>query len=210
MRSSEIIESLRQALDRELPGIEAQLEMASSRRLAELADRMDLSNARRSSVLIPIFEEYEKLGIIFMKRPEYEGVHSGQISFPGGRVEPEDKSLVDTALREAREEVNIHQHQVDILGKMTKLFIPPSNFLVQPVVGFLKEEPELIPQPGEVEEILKVPLDFFLDESNRQTVKVKVYGGYRIETPAYIFEDKVIWGATAMILAELLHLFRSL
>lgn len=203
-------ESLRDALSHELPGIEAQLQMASSRRLAELSDSLDLTKARKSAVLIPIYQENNALHLIFMKRPDNTGVHSGQISFPGGRVEEEDQSYVDTALREANEELNIPPEQVDVLGRITKLFIPPSNFLVQPVVGFLDHLPVLVPQEKEVAEIIHIPLEFFLDTENVHQTKVKIFNGMQISTPAFIFNDRVIWGATAMILAELLHILRKL
>jgi 8-oxo-dGTP pyrophosphatase MutT (NUDIX family) len=205
-----IIESLRIALSHELPGIEAQLQMASSRRLVELSESLDMSKARKRAVLIPFYADAGQLNMIFMKRPDNTGVHSGQISFPGGRVEEEDQSYVDTALREAEEELSIPRNKVEVLGRITKLFIPPSNFLVQPVVGFLDELPELIPQEEEVAEILHIPLDFLLDEANVRRTNVKLYNGMQISTPAIIYEDRVIWGATAMILSELLHIMRKL
>ncbi len=210
MLESQLKEQLTEALKGNLPGLEAQLKLASMRRLRRLEQQYDTTGAKRSAVLVPIYPaEGREYKLVLMKRPEYPGVHSGQISFPGGQVEDNDSSLIHTALREAEEEVNIQSDEVEVLGEMTELYIPPSNFLVQPVVGFLKQRPNLIAEKEEVAQILEIPLSFFLDESNIQEMKIDVNSGLRITTPAFKYEGHIIWGATAMMLSELNELIRS-
>jgi 8-oxo-dGTP pyrophosphatase MutT (NUDIX family) len=132
---------------------------------------------------------------------EAGGPHGGQIAFPGGRREAGDSSMVETALREAREEVGIDPESVDVLGLLSPLAIPVSGFLVQPVVGLVAGTPELKANPGEIASVFEVPLAQLMKPENRQEREVLARGRSLI-VPCYVFGEAVVWGATAMMLAE--------
>jgi len=148
--------------------------------------------------------------IVFIRRPEYGGVHSGQISFPGGKQEPHDMDLSNTAMRESHEEVGIIPGKVRILGKLSDLYIPPSKFLVSPFLGYSTERPEFKRDPSEVDEVIEIKLsDLFRDQSVH-VVKITTGLGVQIKTPAYVVDGTVIWGATAMILSEFREVIRPI
>lgn len=159
-------------------------------------------NAILSSVLILLYPSSENIRFVLMLRPDYDGVHSGQISLPGGKYEDSDESLIYTALREAAEEVGIDPSRVQILGQLTELYIPPSNFIVTPVVGYLTSHPVFIADPMEVAKIIEVTLSEFLDDENVQNAEMKLRNGIKMSVPAFLIGGNVIWGATAMILSE--------
>ena len=135
-------------------------------------------------------------------RSEYGGVHSGQISLPGGKFEETDESLIYTALRESQEEIGIDPGQVQIIGQLTEMYIPPSNFQVTPVVGYQASRPHFTADPKEVAKIIEIKLEDLLDERNRQMKKMKISLGFSLKVPSYFINKNIIWGATAMILSE--------
>ncbi len=196
--------------DKGLPGQKAQLKMAPKVRIPELMKQGDAENAQKSAVLILLFEEHDKIKTVLIKRQEYNGVHSGQISFPGGRKETGDRDLVETAIREANEEIGVECKDINILFPLSTLFIPPSNFLVLPVLAYTNRQAVFIPQPDEVQYTIKTDLaDFF--ETSR--VKLKEFQSSsrptRIFSPCYEIGGHIIWGATAMIISELLEVIKQ-
>lgn len=179
--------------------------MAPALRNVRLPDESVLREAKQSGVLILFYPHENSPHIVFMLRPSYSGPHSGQISFPGGRQEKEDDDLRMTALREAQEEVGVNPSQVNILGNISPLYIPPSDFYVEPVVGYTLERPDFQADPVEVEKIIELPIEYLLDKNNRQTREIELRStGRKITTPCYVVGDHIIWGATAMMLSELL------
>ena len=183
--------------------------MASIRRINSLQAFNTSENARKSGVLILLFPEDDLIKTVVIKRPEYDGVHSGQIAFPGGRWEEGDQDLVDTALREAREEIGLDTSLVTITGQLTELFIPPSNSLVFPVIGYCDERPVMKPQASEVDKIICFPI-FDLLKPDCCTTKTVTVGNWTSEVPCYYIHNEIIWGATAMILSELLEIISPL
>ena len=161
-------------------------------------------DARRSAVLMLLYPHQDAAFMPLILRPEYGGVHSRQIGLPGGKVEPEDSDLLDTALREAQEEIGIDRRRVEILGELSMMYIPPSNFLVKPFVGMLDHRPEFIPQPSEVDQLIETPVSEFWNTDNQGLHKVQVRGVNRYEVPAFTIQGHVVWGATAMMMSELL------
>jgi len=159
--------------------------------------------AKKSSVLILLYpgREYPQPTFVVILRPTYEGIHSGQISLPGGRFELTDEDIKQTALRETYEEIGIDPAEVTIIGQLTQLYIPPSNYLVQPFVGFTSGSPAFNPQPEEVEQIIEIPLTTLLDENNLVQKEISV-GDIQFSTPSFVINGTTIWGATAMILNE--------
>lgn len=213
MQSSKSIESLEKNLrlcfEKKLPGVEAHLNIAPKHRQKDIMNAGLRNNGVKSSVLILFYEKEGTFQLVFIRRPYYAGVHSGQISFPGGRWEKTDKSLYHTALREAREEVGIYPEKVKYAGKLSDLYIPPSNFLVSPFVGIYKGICEFEPDPAEVAEIVEIPFSFFLKPESLTHVDITIRGSELISTPAFVYDENIIWGATAMILNELIVQWKS-
>ncbi|QJD80083.1 NUDIX hydrolase [Spirosoma rhododendri] len=194
-------ERLRERLQQPLPGEEAHRKMASSAR-TRLGIKPN-ERTRRSAVLLCFYPYQQSIYLPLILRPQYDGVHAGQMAFPGGRVERFDENLTRTALREAQEEVGIRVSDVQVLGLLTELFIPPSNFYVQPVVGVLPYRPDFYPDPREVEDIVEVELDTLLDETIVGDSKIDVRG-ITVDAPFYQIQGHRVWGATAMMISELL------
>jgi 8-oxo-dGTP pyrophosphatase MutT (NUDIX family) len=203
MEFTEFVRLLEKRLQRPLPGRTAQLKMSSMSRIRELMSSSIPEDATQSSVLILFYPFEESVGLVLMLRPEYPGVHSGQISLPGGKFEENDDSLIYTALREAREEIGIDPRQVQVIGQLTEMYIPPSNFMVTPVVGYQTSRPVFLADPKEVAAIIEIKLDDLLDDGNKMMKEIKLSHGYSLNVPTYYINDNVIWGATAMILSEL-------
>ncbi|ASB51053.1 NUDIX hydrolase [Alkalitalea saponilacus] len=192
-------EIIKQALEKPLPGLVAHEFMAPSVRFTGTKEP-DRKVARLSSVLILLYPSSKGLSIPFIQRPEYVGVHGGQISLPGGKCEPTDACYYDTALRETHEELGIDPDTVTLLGELSSLYIPNSNYIVYPQVGSLDGEPEFRPNQFEVKEVFDVPLNVFLEPVNRTLIKN--INGHRLEAPFFDVEGRQIWGATAMIMSE--------
>jgi 8-oxo-dGTP pyrophosphatase MutT (NUDIX family) len=200
---------LEQALAQELPGREAQLKMSPLpvdwRRFTLDAP----ATAKKSAVLLLFYPEKSGAFFPLIKRPSYPGAHSGQVSFPGGKVEPNDPDLVYTALREAEEEIGIDASKVEVLGRLTDLYIPTSNFLVSPVLGFLEETPRFVPEAREVARIIPTAISLVGQPQIRQRTTIPIGEGRHLETPYFALDGEVVWGATAMILSELLQLLEQ-
>jgi 8-oxo-dGTP pyrophosphatase MutT (NUDIX family) len=193
-----------------LPGTEAQIRMAPTNRLDDIRKMGEGKMPVKSSVLLLLYPLNESdTGVVFIRRPKYNGVHSGQISFPGGRYEPEDYDLRHTALRESQEEIGVDPQKIEVIGKLTDLYIPPSNHKVSPYVGVMQEKPVFKPDPIEVESILEVALADFLKEDHLQCMPVLLTDGRYLETPCYLINENIIWGATAMMMAEFLECIKK-
>jgi 8-oxo-dGTP pyrophosphatase MutT (NUDIX family) len=203
MEFADFVIILENRLQKPLPGKTAQLKMSSLARIQELMRFTVPENAQQSSVLILFYPLDGGIGLVLMLRPEYKGVHSGQISLPGGKREESDESLIYTALRESREEIGIDPTQVQILGQLTEMYIPPSNFMVTPVVGYQSTRPRFTADIKEVAKIIEIKIEDLMDEHNRQMKKMKLSVGFSLRVPSYFINGNIIWGATAMILSEL-------
>nr|WP_236017559.1 CoA pyrophosphatase [Roseivirga sp. E12] len=154
---------------------------------------------------------YPKNGDIYIpltKRPVYTGAHSGQVSLPGGKVEQTDRDIVHTALRETQEEIGVANESIEVIGQLSELFIIASNFKVFPTVGVLRSPPNLIPDAREVTRVLTPSIRELRDLSRRST-KTMHFPPYTIESPYFDVEGEVVWGATAMILSELVHVIEE-
>lgn len=147
--------------------------------------------------------------LLLILRKTYEGIHSNQVGFPGGKVEESDTGLSYTALRETHEEVGIHPQKINLIRPLTEIYIPPSNFMVQPFLGIMNETPLFIPQESEVEEIIEVSITDILDDNAVVTEIVNTSYGIKIDVPVYKLNDYTVWGATAMILSEIKELCKS-
>jgi 8-oxo-dGTP pyrophosphatase MutT (NUDIX family) len=198
---------LKMEIAKGLPGTEVQWALASSDRLARDFPRTPRKDSAMAAVLILLYKQDRKISTVFIQRPDYDGVHGGQISFPGGKSEKDDPDLIFTALREAGEETGISSGKVEIVGTLTPLYIPVSNIVVTPVVGWSGERPAYIPDPEEVLFMIEADLARFLDDSIIKTRPMEIRGE-KIDIRYFDYEGHVIWGATAMILHELLVIIK--
>ncbi len=190
-------ENIKKALAGNLRGIEShQKMMPPNRRLKAVTG--DKSRLKPSSVLLLLFEEDHELYICLIKRPVTMKYHAGQIAFPGGRIEPGETTL-ETALRETWEEIGITPEKVEILGSLSELFVDVSGFLIQPFVGWLVEKPDFTLNAAEVEKVILFPLLQYKD--NLEETELETVSG-KLKVPCFHYEGEIIWGATAMILAE--------
>jgi 8-oxo-dGTP pyrophosphatase MutT (NUDIX family) len=203
---------LREELMNPLPGRDVQLKMSSNRRIRELLDFSGMDNAVKSSVLILFYPAPSDGTATFVLtlRPEYGGVHSGQISLPGGKYKESDGDLSETALRETKEEIGIDVQKIDLLGKLSELYIPPSNFLVQPFIGAVSPAQKFFPDPEEVSKIIEIRLPDLLNQNNIKKRHVVLSNGANVFAPCYIINGDLIWGATAMILSELREIAKKI
>jgi 8-oxo-dGTP pyrophosphatase MutT (NUDIX family) len=196
-----LTDHLRKRLQEPLPGETAHQQMASSARTK--LGIVPNERTRKSAVLICFYPYQNQIFLPLILRPQYDGVHAGQMAFPGGRMERIDENLTRTALREAQEEIGIRVSDVEVLGLLTELFIPPSNFFVQPVVGVLPYRPDFYPDPREVEAMVEVDFATLTDKSIIGDSQIQVRG-ITVDAPYYQIQNYRVWGATAMMISELL------
>lgn len=206
-KTHELPALIAEALSKPLPGAGVQWEMASSDRMKRDFPASRREESTLAAVLILLYPADNSIYTMLMQRPVYKGVHSGQISFPGGKAEPADQGLIETALREAAEETGINTTKVRILGLLTPLYIPVSDTEVTPVVGWCQHKPELAVNEAEVAGIIEVSLP----RLNNNIIKEKPYmiRGEILNIRYYDYNGNVIWGATAMLLHELLTVLKS-
>lgn len=188
------------ALRQALPGEKAQLQMAPAFR----GSFPDQGEPVRAAVLILLYPVDQETHLVLIKRNIYKGPHSGQVSFPGGAWEADDLTLEHTALRETREEIGI-QADMEILGALTPLLIPVSNFLVSPYVAWIDQHPVFHPDPSEVQYVIEVSVRQLMDPEVLDS-EILHHRGRPVETPFYRVGQDKVWGATAMILSEFLQL----
>ncbi len=201
---TDFINKLQQNLQVPLPGHEAQLKMApTSRRLYVGAP----GDARQAGVLATLFPKDGAWHVVLIERNANDrDRHGGQISFPGGKAEPGDGTMLQTALRETEEEVGISQKEIKVLGKLSELYIPVSNFQVHPYVGFLDSQPIYSIQEEEVSRVIEVPLTHFQNGVAKRVADIRVNKHLSLKNvPYYEVEGKMLWGATAMMISEMVE-----
>ncbi len=212
MTFSDFTKSIVKIANLDLPGEASHHKMAPIERLEEVTKKSLKNNKAKKAAVIALFypnkDHHTHLALILRKT--YKGVHSAQVGFPGGKQEPTDISAAHTALRETQEEIGVPQEDITVLKKLTKIYIPPSNFFVQPFIGICKKTPQFILQKSEVEALIEVKLSDFLKDSIFCTRKLSTSYATDIEVPAYILNKHVVWGATAMMLCEVRELLKQL
>lgn len=195
----------------ELPG-EASHQLMSPQHRLPAADYLNKVESYRTGCVMALLlpDDDHATQLLLIERTESQGVHSGQISFPGGKLEEADIDFADAALRETQEEIGINRENITLIRQLTRLYIPPSNFLVYPFLGYVNTKPLFRPSADEVRNILLPHVSFFTDESNRRTDKFQSSRGYVVEAPYYSYNQYKIWGATAMIISEVTRLLQRL
>ena len=195
----------------ELPGESSQIKMSPPFRL-ELMElyKVAKKTSKRAGVLILFYpNNQQQTHLVLILRKAYEGVHSAQVGFPGGKIEKKDPSIEHAAIRETFEEIGVPTHEMKILKRLTELYIPPSNYTVYPFLGIAFSTPNFIIQEKEVESVIEVSLTHFLNEPNIITTSVSTSYKIKAEVPAFLINGHVVWGATAMMLSELKDLLKQ-
>lgn len=184
--------------------------MAPSNRM-ELLREMNskVMNPKKAAVLMLFYPKQLDTHLVLIHRTSYNGVHSSQIAFPGGKPEIEDEDLMATALRETHEEIGIHPSKVEIIRSFTEVYIPPSNFMVYPFMGISYHELEFQKQDEEVAGIVELSLKEFLDEKTITSKTMDTSYAGAIEVPGFMVDNHFVWGATAMMLSELKETLKS-
>ncbi len=206
MQVTDLIPLLKSRFQSPLPGKVAQNKMAVSGRKTYIPSVP--TNFRVACVLCLIYPKNSEWHLVLIERMTTEkDRHSGQMSFPGGKYESSDGTYENGALREAREEIGINPEDVIILGEMTSLYIPVSNFQVYPFAGILDYAPVFKPQEKEVQEVVEVPLTLLLAEETRQRKALTIRNKYVLkDVPYFNVKNKIVWGATAMMLSEFIEI----
>ncbi|WP_264551600.1 NUDIX hydrolase [Flavobacterium sp. N2038] len=188
----------------ELPATFAHIKMAPKERIQELKN-LDLGskNPRIAAVMMLLYPKKGKTHLVLIVRNAYNGVHSSQIAFPGGKYENTDANFEETALRETHEEIGVAPEKIKIIKHFTPMYIPPSNFLVHPFLGIAKEELSFYPDIREVAGIIELPLSVFLDDEIIIEATLSTSYAANAQVPAFNIQNHIVWGATAMILSEL-------
>ncbi len=188
-----------------MPGLEAQMKMAPITRRKELSRMISTDAARQSAVLILFYLHQNETHLALIKRATDHTVHSAQVSFPGGKMEESDKNLEETALRESWEEVGLKPDEVEVIGQLSKLHIPPSNFDVYPYIAYTTNRPDFKIN-HEVARLLEVPWKQLKDPACRVEKEIKTRNNISMSVPCFFIQEEVVWGATAMMISELIDI----
>ena len=191
-------------LNVDLPATHAHLKMVPPNR-EELLRNTDFTtiNPKKAAVLMLFYPKKSQTHLALILRTSYNGVHSSQIAFPGGKVEEDDCNLQFTAVRETHEEIGIHPDTITVVRPYTEVYIPPSNFMVYPFLGYSNQELQFILQEEEVAGIVELPITDFLDDKIVMNVTMQTSYAGAIEVPGFKVNEHFIWGATAMMMSEL-------
>ncbi|MDN3493171.1 NUDIX hydrolase [Winogradskyella bathintestinalis] len=212
MLFSTFLESVVKIKHLELSGEDSHAKMSPPYRL-ELAEKMKAkSKPPRKAAVMALFypNTADETHLVLILRKTYRGVHSAQVGFPGGKYEDDDNNdLQQTAIRETEEEIGVARMHIDVLKKMSPLYIPPSNFMVHPYIGISKEYLIFTKQDEEVEAIIEVKLTDFLSKKNTLTATVPTSFDVEVDVPAFKFNNHIVWGATAMMLGEIKDLLKQ-
>ena len=191
-----------------LGGQKAQFKLAPKLRLSYDADKIKASNPKRAAVLALFYpNEKNETTFLLTQRASYKGTHSAQISFPGGKIEIEDQTLSETALREANEEVGIFKEEVQIIREITDVYIPPSNFLATPFIGYITQKPSFIINE-EVASTIEVKVTDLLDDANIDSIEMDTSYMKKIHVPCFRLNNYIVWGATGMMLSEIKEMLK--
>jgi 8-oxo-dGTP pyrophosphatase MutT (NUDIX family) len=200
-------EKLKIEISKGLPGTDVQWAMASSDRMVKGFPRFPGKDSKAAAVMILLYPKDDLIHTVFIQRPSYDGVHGGQISFPGGKKEPSDPDLIHTAIREASEETGVNSSEINVINTLTPLFIPVSNIIVTPVAGWMERQPVFECQEDEVVFIIEADIRTLIDPSIIKTKPLEIRGEM-LDIKYFDYKNNVIWGATAMILHELFTILR--
>lgn len=210
MNFQDFLEYVPKLMEVTLPASEAHFKMAPLERIESLKNlNLETKNPKTAAVMMLFYPKNGRTHLVLIVRNSYQGVHSAQIAFPGGKYEPRDQIFENTALRETHEEIGIPPASIEIKKAFTRLYIQPSNFMVYPFLGICKEEIVFIPDASEVADIIELPLSVFLGDEIVASVKISTSYADNIMVPAFKINEHIVWGATAMMLNELKEVLKK-
>lgn len=193
-----------------LPGEPAHEKMSPpERRLIMQTLDLKAKSPKEAAVMMLFYPRNEQTNLVLIIRNAYPGVHSSQIAFPGGKREKEDQSFKDTALRETEEEIGIRREQITVVREFSQVYIPPSNFLVYPFMGYSAEELIFNPDPNEVSGLIEMTLDHFLNDENVIDYQMGTSYTEFTSVPVFAINEHHVWGATAMMMSELKDVLKN-
>ena len=206
----DFIENLRIELLTKLPGVEAHLRLAPEIRKNDLQNGIEPNHAMESAVLILLYPVENRLHTVVILRNVYDGPHSGQISLPGGKYEESDIDFLFTAIRESQEEIGINPSDIEIVGQLSRFYVRPSNFIVYPFIAYQPIRPHFHPDPTEVQRIIEIDIfkELNLDKIVNRTLTFK--NDVQVYAPGFSVGGEFLWGATAMIMSELIYVLSQL
>jgi 8-oxo-dGTP pyrophosphatase MutT (NUDIX family) len=205
------LSSIKEKLHKPLTAYASHVKLAPPIRKAELESQLaPPTDARKSAVMILLFHEQEQLKVVFIRRSLYVGIHSGQMAFPGGRFEETDLQVETTAFREIEEEIGVKKDQIELVGRLSDIYVPPSNFLISVFVGYMAQKPTYLADEREVAEVLELNFDDFLkaDAITEKSFYVPS-ANQSFTAPCYQTAQCDIWGASAMVLCELIDMLTN-
>lgn len=211
MKFEEFLELVPKLKKSAVDGVESHLKMIPPNR-AELMimAKKKYASHKNAAVLALIYPKKDQtLSLALILRKTYKGVHSNQVGFPGGKVENSDASLKETALRETEEEIGVKKNVIEVIASLTEVYVPPSNYMVHPFLGYSSSPLVFSIQESEVEQMLEIPFSELLNDDNVIHSKQQTATGHELFVPAFKLDDFDVWGATAMILSELKDLCKK-
>lgn len=186
------------------PGLTAQLKMAPPQRFGTKDTLLEVpKDAKKAAVMMLLYpDQNDRINFCLIQRTTYDGKHSGQISFPGGKKEDGDRDFWATALRESQEEVGVDPASIQLITDLSTTYIPPSNFYVYPYLAYTDKQPDFVAEEGEVDHVIEVPITDLLGEAAMQEGPITASYASKVVVPMFVFGEYRVWGATAMILSE--------
>jgi 8-oxo-dGTP pyrophosphatase MutT (NUDIX family) len=205
----DFVEKLKAELSAELPGVDAHLRLAPEMRFNDIKTGITPNHAVESAVLIILYPFKNRLHTVVILRNEYDGAHSGQISLPGGKSEESDVDFEHTALREAEEEIGILPSQMQILGHLSRFYVRPSNFVINPFIAYCLQRPDFHPDATEVQRIIEIDIFNEINPDKIVSKTITFKNSMQVKAPGFEISGEFMWGATAMIFSELIHVLQN-
>lgn len=204
-------EHIKSLLQKPLPGLHSHLKLAPPTRKQELENAQKASlYAKKSAVMILLFHDAGVLNVVFIRRSFYVGIHAGQMAFPGGRFEETDSSVEETAFREIEEEIGVKRDDIELIGRISDIYVPPSNFLISVFVGYLANKPVYLPDEREVAEVIEIDFnEFLMPDAITQKSFFVPSSNQTVLAPCYQTSKCDIWGASAMVMSELIDMLTN-
>jgi 8-oxo-dGTP pyrophosphatase MutT (NUDIX family) len=210
MDFQDFLEYVPKLMEVSLPAEVAHFKMAPLERMESIKNlKIETKNPKTAAVMMLFYPKNGVTHLVLIVRNTYQGIHSAQIAFPGGKYETRDEIFENTALRETYEEIGIPPASIEVLRSFTRLYIPPSNFMVHPFLGISKEDLVFVADSNEVADIIELPLSVFMADETIVNVILSTSYADNVEVPAFKIEENLVWGATAMMLSELKEVLKK-
>ena len=206
---SDFINQIEELQNKPLGGLTSQFKLAPELRTKFSQKLIDSKNPKKAAVLALFYpDDSNQTRFLLTQRASYNGTHSAQVSFPGGKIEEKDLNLQETALRETYEEVGVASNTVKVIRQLSDSYIPPSNFLVTPFLGIATKKPSFIPN-NEVANLIEVLMSDLLNDNNLTSKEMETSYMKNIDVPCFKLNNYIVWGATAMMLSEIKDLLKQ-